>query len=98
MNASRRTTWVFVAMMLAVACACEQQREPRYVPAQCERDKMADWILSCIEKANPYSDEEPEDNTRQCERTAVPLFCGEFCYVNRTGQYICQVQEEEAPP
>lgn len=32
------------------------------------------WILDCIEKGNPHSDEEPEDLVLQCEKTARQLF------------------------
>lgn len=37
------------------------------------------FVLSCIEKANPMSDEEPEDYILQCQHTAQDLFC-EFEY------------------
>lgn len=33
------------------------------------------FILDCIEKGNPHSDEEPEDLVSQCSKTAENVYC-----------------------
>lgn len=42
---------------------------------KCERNKQADFILTCALNANPLSDEEGEDLVEQCEKTSKNLFC-----------------------
>jgi hypothetical protein len=38
-------------------------------------EKRASFILDCIERANPKSDEEPEDWLYYCQRFATDLYC-----------------------
>ena len=35
---------------------------------------MRKWIIETVRAANPHSDEEPEDNIIQAERTALRIF------------------------
>ena len=35
----------------------------------------ADFILQCVENANPMSDEEPEDYILECRYTSKVLYC-----------------------
>ncbi len=74
---------IAIVTILALGCG------PRTEPASCDTDRMAVWILECIEKGNPHSDEEPEDATRQCEATAIHLFCGTQCTKNEMGRIRC---------
>lgn len=75
---------VIVAACFVVACDARPDYTPSCDPA------MRDWVLQCIEKGNPHSDEEPEDATAQCERTAVRLFCGPTCFVSTGGTIVCR--------
>ena len=45
----------------------------KVIPAE-KKDEAANWILDVVSAANPLSDEEPEDNIIQAERTALRLF------------------------
>ena len=38
------------------------------------RERAAAWVLECVKNANPHSDEEPEDNIAQAQKTATDLF------------------------
>lgn len=80
-----------IAILLAVAC----EREPKPVPPAAYDPAMRRWILDCIEKANPHSDEEPEDNTAQCEETATRLFCGPTCFISLGGSVLCRPKPGE---
>lgn len=60
----------------------EEQREERVkgelvyrlvVPEE-DKKEMREWILQVVKNANPMSDEEPEDNIIQAERTAKNIF------------------------
>lgn len=77
--------WLSAVVIVAIA-ACDVR--PDFTP-DCEPE-MRDWVLECIGKANPHSDEEPADNTRQCEKTAVRLFCGPTCFVSVDGPIVCR--------
>lgn len=81
-------------ILLALLSACAVNPKPDYVPAACD-PAMREWILQCIEKANPHSDEEPEDNTKQCERTAIHLFCGPSCFLGTGGTVLCDAPSKE---
>lgn len=45
----------------------------RVIPAE-KKVEAAKYIMDLVAAANPHSDEEPEDNIIQAERTAVALF------------------------
>ncbi len=55
-----------------------------------ESDELASWILKCVEKANPQSDEEPEDWIRQCERTGKRTLCSTVPVISHRGCAGCQ--------
>ncbi len=38
------------------------------------KPEMRKWIIETVRAANPHSDEEPEDNIIQAERTALRIF------------------------
>jgi hypothetical protein len=85
---------VMQAVVITMLSACEPPASsPPLTPAACD-PAMREWILQCIEKANPHSDEEPEDNTKQCERTATHLFCGPTCFLGNDGRVWCQAPKE----
>jgi hypothetical protein len=68
---------VIVIFVVIAGCAPGEPRL-RYehectTPEQAE--KLAPWLLKCIEAANPMSDEEPEDWIAQCERTGIKTLC-----------------------
>lgn len=69
--------------VLSVFCFMGCTQYPTYevnyrkvIPAE-KKAEAAKYILDLVAAANPYSDEEPEDNIIQAERTAGDLF-GEF--------------------
>jgi hypothetical protein len=76
---------IITILMLAVV-ACDSKPKPTI--AECD-PAMREWVLQCIEKANPHSDEEPEDSTAQCEATGARLFCGPSCFVSHVGAILC---------
>lgn len=45
------------------------------VKSNCDKQKQAEFILKCIENANPKSDEEPEDWITICQAMSEDLFC-----------------------
>ena len=44
---------------------------------ECDPAEVADFALTCIENANPKSDEEPEDWIDKCQNMAMNLLCKE---------------------
>jgi hypothetical protein len=80
-----------IALTVALV-ACNSRPKHNATIAECD-PAMREWILQCIEKANPHSDEEPEDNTAQCEKTAARLFCGPSCFVSHVGAILCHTPE-----
>jgi len=62
-------------LLMFIFCGCKNTYtfDTLEIPPE-SREAAQKWILSCIEKANPYSDEEPEHMTAQCERTGKRLF------------------------
>lgn len=55
--------------------ACESQRiEYRHIVPPENMEAHRAWILECIEKANPKSDEEPEDWIARCYYVSKQLF------------------------
>lgn len=79
-------------LVVLMGCDMEPQKAAKLPIAECDTKAMASWILECVEKANPHSDEEPEDNTSQCEATAVHLFCGTNCFKSTDGTFRCREQ------
>lgn len=65
--------------LLAASCG---GYSPGYGPVYEDRDAAAEWITETVRAANPMSDEEPEDNIKQAERTAANLF-----QINRVGMW-----------
>lgn len=85
------TKRIYTVICLVMLVACDPKARPA-IATECD-PAQRDWILQCIEKANPHSDEEPEDNTAQCENTAARLFCGTSCFVSLDGPVVCHTQE-----
>ncbi len=59
---------------LILLASCGESYEPGYKSMIVDRESAAKWITETVQAANPMSDEEPEDNIRQTEKTAVSLF------------------------
>jgi hypothetical protein len=81
-------TALIIFLMAISSCEAKKPQVEPVPPTACDPE-MRDWILQCIKNANPYSDEEPEDNTKQCERTAIHLFCGPECFLGSNGSIWC---------
>lgn len=75
------------SLLLTVALAACSTPPP---PVHCDVARMSSWILECAKAANPLSDEEGEDLVRQCEDTAVRLYCGTDCYIFNGNTVHCQ--------
>lgn len=63
-------------VLLAVGCSPEPEGRPDYhkvIPAE-RMDEAIAWVNSTVKAANPMSDEEPEDNIRQAQRTAEEMY------------------------
>lgn len=71
---------LFAVALLAVS-GCTNEHETRVLirtDNHCTSETVkerADFILQCVENANPKSDEEPEDWIRDCQRMAEDTFC-----------------------
>ena len=59
---------------LLLLASCGTSYEPGYKTTITDNPAAAKWITDTVRAANPMSDEEPEDNIRQAERTAMLLF------------------------
>ena len=46
----------------------------RHVVPEELRQEQRVWVLECIGRANPQSDEEPEDWVRMCHVTSIELY------------------------
>ena len=91
-----------IAVLFLSGCDSSHPNEwPAYenVIPQENRAAAAAWILECVKNANPHSDEEPEDNIAQAERTAKTLF-GKPTLGMRTArnQHWVFVPLEDLPP
>lgn len=69
-----------ILFLLVTLTGCgDHPRTPRLIyKPDCspqETEKLANWMLECIKRANPKSDEEPEDWILQCERTGKRTLC-----------------------
>jgi hypothetical protein len=92
---SRRHRFAILVAFAAIAYGLSGCHQPDSTnPAQCDAERMARWVLDCVEKGNPHSDEEPEDATRQCEATAAHLFCGPTCYISAKHHQLVCVEED----
>ena len=70
-----RVTLALCCIPLLVA-GCSSYYEPKYcvvIPDE-RRAEAAEWVVRCVEAANPKSDEEPEDNIRAAMAAARELF------------------------
>ena len=75
-------TSIKIVVLLAAGfflCACvptglsEEVRIYKIIP-EAKKKVAAAWIIKVVTAANPHSDEEPEDNIKQAEKTAIELF------------------------
>ena len=79
MNKLKRTTVFFAVCLLVAGCNGVAETKISYkFKAACKAEtanKRADFILECVNNANPKSDEEPEGWIRQCQWMAEDTFC-----------------------
>lgn len=69
---------IIVALTLTGCSVAERTWEPtilRSCETEAERTALQAWILECIERANPKSDEEPEDWMPTCEAIGRRAIC-----------------------
>lgn len=64
----------------------------RFSTCTCEDEKLAEWILQCVEKANDES--AAPALVLQCEETGVHLLCEDGCFVS--GQGIIRRNDRES--
>jgi hypothetical protein len=67
---------LWFALLLSGCDGSSPNEWPAYeyvIPAE-RRAEAAAWITATVAAANPKSDEEPEDNIAQAEKTALKLF------------------------
>jgi len=64
---------IFAAIGFLIACDAQYIEFRQVVPEE-KREAQQKWILDCVEKANPKSDEEPEDWIRMCAFESRKLF------------------------
>lgn len=75
----KRTAAVAVSSIVLLAmseCDATKPGSPGYntvIPKE-NQEAAAKLMLALVEKANPMSDEEPEDNIRQAQRTVESLY------------------------
>lgn len=71
---------ILLLLFLCVGCDTGDPGNPAEWPAYANiipdsrQQEAAKWILEVVAAANPHSDEEPEDNIAQAEKTALKLF------------------------
>lgn len=87
-----------LALLIAVfVVGCNGQPVRRVVWRQAAATaEHQEWLLGCIEKGNPMSDEEGEDLVKQCEQTAYRLFAPKLtrrCEVNEPDDGIAGWEE-----
>lgn len=75
-----KTAFLGLVALGAAGCADPKGSTREYVNTQafCTEDtkkERSDFILSCIEAANPKSDEEPEDWIHVCQKMAEETLC-----------------------
>ncbi len=81
----------FTMAALPPSCTPRHQRlgpPTPYCSAPEEVAVVSVWILHCIEKANPKSDEDPEDWVKQCQRTAEEIHCTDYPTFRRRGHWV----------
>gem|GEM_PF-2941133 len=71
---------LFSVIFFAFGCSDQTGKQRDFVSMEPECDKQtiekrAYFILECIKRANPISDEEPEDWIGKCEDMAVSTYC-----------------------
>lgn len=76
----RKIKIALLAVLLAFCLVGCNKQYPTYevsyhkvIPAEA-RDAAAKWVLDTVGAANPHSDEEPEDNIKQAQYSALVLF------------------------
>lgn len=83
---------MLMTVILLAGCSTEAKVYDRYkIDMLCKDDtkqERKDFILSCIEKGNPHSDEEPEDWISICEDMAKNTYCEKWLVKERVrGSY-----------
>lgn len=70
---------IFLLSSLLLFSCSEIKNETHYERMCTNHDsnELQTFILDCIKRANPMSDEEPEDYIRQCQYTAETVICDE---------------------
>lgn len=72
----RQTLIVGLILLLVAGCSDKSRTIPRLTyDCHDKHDQVSAFILSCIESANPKSDEEPEDWIGKCEDMAERTYC-----------------------
>jgi len=66
---------MLLIVLLLGLMSCQKYELTRGSIEECQRDKLAEFVLKCAEVANPMSDEEGEDLVQQCEWTGRSIFC-----------------------
>lgn len=61
-------------IILLFLIACEEEKTPCWSISDSLRVEQRVWVLNCIEKANPKSNEEPEDWIEECEDVSIRLY------------------------
>ena len=84
---SKRVRATLGAVLIALLCAGCSKGEIRVREINAHHctmessEKRADFILQCIDNANPKSDEEPEDWIGKCQNMAEQTLCPEITMV-----------------
>jgi len=68
--------YVLIIIGFLVGCGNDENStsKPCYAMPDSLKSDYRSWLISCIEKGNPLSDEEPEDLVLQCEKTGIRAF------------------------
>ncbi len=86
--------YLLISLLLFPLFGCEypepRVRERVKVELVCDKETVAyrkQFILQCINNANPHSDEEPEDWIRLCKQMAEQTYCTERTVIYIQEQY-----------
>ena len=66
---------LLVPLLFLFACGDEGNWQWTWACKPDTQEKREKFILQCVDKANPHSDEEPEDWIDECGRQAKLLYC-----------------------
>lgn len=74
-----KTIIIIAAILSLVACSDPNETKTKVmIDNHCtdaSKEARADFILQCLNNANPKSDEEPEDWIRECQYMAEDTLC-----------------------